>query len=68
MTLNNQTGKRMTDKQNKISKSQAKSFAYAFIGEIPKFIEAHKVEYISWLAKNGLQDDTIKISNSEADK
>lgn len=57
-------------KIGKIDKSQAEQFAYSFVAEIPRYIEAHKFEYISWLAKNGLHDDTNKISETDtgADK
>ena len=52
----------------KINKSQAEQFAHFLVAEIPRYIEAHKSEYISWLAKNGLQDDTIKPDKEITDK
>lgn len=50
-----------------ISKAQAQEFAFAFLSDIPNFIEAHKAEYISWLAENGLQDNTINFNDKEAE-
>lgn len=54
-------------KIGKIDSKIAREIALSFYAEIPRYIEAHKSEYISWLAENGLQDDTI-TNKTEADK
>lgn len=50
-----------------ISDEQAKQFAYAFISEIPRFIEAHKQEYLAYLERTGQTDTAYQNKKSEAE-
>lgn len=52
----------------KISDEQAKQFAYAFISEIPRFIEKHKREYLAYLEATGQQDTAYQNKNAEAEQ
>ena len=51
----------------KISNEQAKLLAYAFISEIPRFIEEHKQQYVAYLEKTGQTDTAYQNKKSEAE-
>lgn len=50
-----------------INETQAKAFAYAFIADIPAYIETHKAAYLAYLEKTG-QTDEYYQKNAEAEK
>ena len=41
----------------KISETQAKEFAYAFLSAIPSYIVNHKAEYLAYLEATGQTDE-----------
>lgn len=53
-----------------LNKQQAKSFAYAIIGQVPNYISTHTQEYLAYLKATGQQalDHYYSKQITEADK